>query len=79
MSESEFDSDSEASIEAGSPPSVEIPDVLPMLPVRDVVVFPYMILPLFVGREMVARDIPSAEAPGRLVELIKSRGHWTDP
>ena len=29
----------------------DIPDTLPMLPVRDVVVFPYMILPLFVGRE----------------------------
>lgn len=34
---------------------------------------------LFVGREMVARDIPSAEAPQRLVELIRQRGRWTDP
>ena len=31
---------------------LKIPDQLPLLPVRDVVVFPYMILPLFVGREM---------------------------
>ena len=30
---------------------IEIPDNLPVLPVRDIVVFPYMILPLFVGRE----------------------------
>lgn len=30
---------------------VNIPDTLPMLPVRDIVVFPYMIIPLFVGRD----------------------------
>ena len=31
---------------------LKIPDLLPLLPVRDVVVYPYMILPLFVGREV---------------------------
>ena len=31
--------------------TIETPENLPMLPVRDLVVFPYMILPLFVGRE----------------------------
>ncbi len=34
---------------------------------------------LFAGREIVEKDIPFAEAPGRLVEFIKSRGHWTPP
>lgn len=34
---------------------------------------------LFAGREMVAKDIAFADAPGRLVELIKARGHWADP
>lgn len=34
---------------------------------------------LFVGREMVEKDIPYDAAPGRLVELIKSRGDWTEP
>ncbi|NJN64449.1 MAG: flavodoxin-dependent (E)-4-hydroxy-3-methylbut-2-enyl-diphosphate synthase [Acidobacteria bacterium] len=34
---------------------------------------------LFVGRQMVERDIPSDEAPDRLVELIKSRGDWAEP
>ena len=29
--------------------AVEIPQTLPMLPVRDIVVFPYMIIPLFVA------------------------------
>src|SRR6476646_6087831 len=39
------------------PQNVEIPDQLPLLPVRDIVVFPYMVLPLFVGREMSIKAI----------------------
>jgi len=34
---------------------------------------------LFVGKEMVAKDIPTAEADQRLVELIKEHGRWVDP
>lgn len=34
---------------------------------------------LFVGKELVEKDIPAEDAPGRLVELIRSRGKWTDP
>jgi (E)-4-hydroxy-3-methylbut-2-enyl-diphosphate synthase len=34
---------------------------------------------LFVGKEMVARDIPTDEADERLVELIKQHGRWVDP
>jgi len=34
---------------------------------------------LFVGRKMVARDVPTAEADERLVELIREHGRWTDP
>ena len=29
----------------------EAPECYPVLPLRDIVVFPYMIVPLFVGRE----------------------------
>ncbi|HRI39905.1 MAG TPA: hypothetical protein PLO50_15220, partial [Nitrospira sp.] len=31
-----------------------------MLPVRDIVVFPYMVLPLFVGRDMSIKAIEAA-------------------
>ncbi|OFZ25082.1 MAG: endopeptidase La [Bdellovibrionales bacterium RIFOXYB1_FULL_37_110] len=31
--------------------SIEFKEVLPLLPIRDIVVYPFMILPLFVGRE----------------------------
>jgi len=33
----------------------KIPEMLPMLPVRDTVIFPYMILPLFVGGRAPSR------------------------
>jgi hypothetical protein len=34
---------------------------------------------LFVGKEMVARDIPTDRADERLVELIRQHGMWVDP
>jgi (E)-4-hydroxy-3-methylbut-2-enyl-diphosphate synthase len=34
---------------------------------------------LFVGKEMVVRDVPTAEADERLVELIKQNGRWVEP
>ena len=34
---------------------------------------------LFVGKDMVLKDIPTADAADRLVELIKSHGKWVDP
>jgi (E)-4-hydroxy-3-methylbut-2-enyl-diphosphate synthase len=34
---------------------------------------------LFVGKEMVAKNIPTETADERLVELIKERGRWIDP
>ena len=41
---------------------VEIPDVLPLLPIRDIVIYPYMMLPLFVGRDVSIRARISAAA-----------------
>lgn len=34
---------------------------------------------LFVGKDMVAKDIPTADADRRLVELIREHGRWVDP
>ena len=34
---------------------------------------------LYVGKEIVARNVPEAEADDRLVELIRERGRWVDP
>ena len=51
------------------PSDIEIPSALPLLPVRDIVVFPYMVLPLFVGRPKSIAAIEKALAGDRLILL----------
>ncbi len=57
---------------------LEIPSELPLLPVRDVVVFPYMILPLFVGREKSIAAIERAAGENRLIMLAAQRDVQTE-
>jgi ATP-dependent Lon protease len=52
---------------------LKIPDILPLLPVRDVVVYPYMILPLFVGRELSIAAVDHALARDRLIFLATQK------
>ena len=52
---------------------IEIPDNLPVLPVRDIVVFPYMILPLFVGREMSIKAIEHSLSSSKMVLLLTQK------
>ncbi|TSK06776.1 MAG: endopeptidase La [Geobacter sp.] len=52
---------------------LNIPDVLPLLPVRDVVVYPYMILPLFVGREISIAAVDHALSKDRMIFLATQR------
>lgn len=60
-------------LEEKSEKEIEIPDNLPVLPVRDIVVFPYMILPLFVGREMSIKAIDLCLDNNRLVLLLTQK------
>ncbi|MCB0407524.1 MAG: endopeptidase La [Bdellovibrionales bacterium] len=53
--------------------SIDIPESLPMLPVRDIVVFPYMILPLYVGRESSIRAVEDALSKNRLIFLASQK------
>lgn len=53
--------------------TVEIPSSLPMIPVRDLVVFPYMILPLFVGRESSIKAVETALANNRMIFLASQK------
>ena len=52
---------------------IEIPTTLPILPVRDVVIFPYMILPLFVGRDMSIKAIERAAGENKLILLVSQK------
>jgi len=58
--------------------SIVIPDVLPLLPVRDVVVFPYMVLPLAVGRSKSIRALEEAMARDRLIFLATQKRIQTE-
>ena len=51
----------------------EIPTVLPLLPVRDIVIFPYMTLPLFVGREGSVAAVEEALARDRHIFLATQK------
>jgi ATP-dependent Lon protease len=50
-----------------------IPDELPVLPLREMVVFPYMVLPLFVKRERSIAAVDDALAGDRLLMLVAQR------
>ncbi len=51
----------------------DIPDEMPLLPVRDVVIYSYMILPLMVGRERSIRAVDMALAENRLIFLATQK------
>ena len=48
---------------------LHIPEELPLLPIRDVVVYPFMIIPLFVGREASIKAVDQALAGDRMIML----------
>lgn len=50
-----------------------IPEMLPLLPVRDIVVFPYMVLPLFVSREKSIKALEEALSKDRLIFLVTQK------
>jgi len=50
-----------------------VPDELPLLPVRDVVIFPYMIIPLFVGRDKSVAAVEAALATDRHIFLASQK------
>lgn len=57
----------------------EIPTILPVLPLRDVVVFPYMIYPVLVGRETSLRAANEAvENRGKNIFLVAQKNPAID-
>ena len=46
---------------------------LPLLPLRDVVVYPHMVLPLFVGREKSIRALQNAMDGGKEILLVAQK------
>ena len=48
-------------------------DNIPVLPLRDVVVYPHMVLPLFVGREKSILALESAMKGDKRIMLVAQR------
>ena len=51
---------------------------LPVLPLRDIVVFPHMIVPLFVGREKSVRALEQVMQAGKQVLLVTQKTSTQD-
>ena len=62
----------------GTTPLPATPVDLPLLPLRDVVVFPHMVIPLFVGRPKSIKALESAMAADRRIMLVAQRAAAKD-
>ena len=61
---------SEAAHEEEAP---KVPDTLPVLPLRDVVIFPFMIVPLYVSRERSIKAVDQSLAGNRMILLVAQK------
>jgi len=52
---------------------VKIPEVLPVLPLRDIVIFPFMIVPLYVSRDRSIKAVDHALAENRMILLAAQK------
>jgi ATP-dependent Lon protease len=57
---------------------IEIKSRLPVIPLRDVVVFPYMIYPLLVGREFTVKALQEAMMEDKQIFLVAQRSSSVD-
>jgi len=51
----------------------KVPEILPVLPIRDQVIYPHMIMPLFVGREKSVRALDDALEHGHHILLVTQK------
>ena len=63
---------------SGQPPLPATPIDLPLLPLRDVVVFPHMVIPLFVGRPKSIKALESAMSSDRRIMLVAQKAAAKD-
>ncbi len=54
-------------------PMMQVPSVLPTLPLRDIVIYPFMIVPLFVSRDKSIKAVEEALKENRMIVLVSQR------
>jgi ATP-dependent Lon protease len=59
--------------EAAKEEPIKIPDVLPVLPLKDLVIFPFIIVPLSVSREKSINAVDQALAENRVIMLTAQK------
>ena len=57
----------------GGEQQLQIPNELPVLPLRDIVIYPFMIVPLFVSREKSIRAVDEALGENRMILLASQK------
>ncbi|MFA6901517.1 MAG: endopeptidase La [Gallionellaceae bacterium] len=57
---------------------ITTPGLFPLLPLRDVVVFPHMVIPLFVGRAKSIKALESAMEAGKSIVLVAQKSAAKD-
>ena len=68
-----MEDDSKSEYEKTSPALVDVTSPLPLLPLRDVVVFPHMVIPLFVGRAKSIKAMEMSMEGGQHILLATQR------
>ena len=59
-------------------PTLTPASLVPLLPLRDVVVFPHMVIPLFVGRPKSIRALEIAMEAGKNILLVAQKSAVND-
>ncbi len=54
-------------------PMMQIPPQLPALPLRDIVIYPFMIVPLFVSRDKSIKAVEEALKDNRMIVLVSQK------
>ena len=64
--------------ETGQDERIQIPEQIPVLPLRDVVTFPFMILPLLITQDKAIHAVDQALTQNRMILLLTQRNPETE-
>src|SRR5215212_8152419 len=56
-----------------------IPEIIPLMPIRDAVYFPHAIFPIFVGRDKCVRALEEPRCQDRYILLVAQKQNVDDP